>query len=121
MNNTAGNSGFYFGLLHWIVSALAVMITAYVVRGFKVKSFLAALGAAAIIGIANAILWPILIFLTLPINILTFGLFTFVVNGIVLKVCAAIMPGFKIETWTAAIIGAIILAIVSTGLHYITV
>jgi putative membrane protein len=118
MNKSPAHYGFYYGVLHWIISAFAVMITAYVVRGFKVKSFWSALGAALIIGIANAILWPILIFLTLPINILTFGLFTFVVNGIVLKICAAIMPGFKIDTWTAAIIGAIILAVVSTALHY---
>jgi putative membrane protein len=116
-----GNPGLTFTLLHWFVAALALMITAYLVKGFKVKSFVAALITAVVIGIANAIIWPILIFLTLPINILTLGLFTFVVNGAVLKICAAFVPGFEIDSWFSAIIGAIILALVSMGLHYVLV
>jgi putative membrane protein len=110
-----------YHLLHWLISAIAVMLTAYLVRGFEVKNFWAALGAALVIGLANVVLWPILIFLTLPINILTLGLFTFVVNGIVIKICAALMPGFQVKTWGAAIFGAIILSIVGTGLHYFLV
>lgn len=93
------------------------MITAYLVRGFKVKSFVAALFASALIGLANIVIWPILMFLTLPLNILTLGLFTFVVNGVVLRLCAALLPGFDIEGWASAIFGAIILALVGTGLH----
>ena len=108
-------------VIHWIVSAFAVMLTAYLVRGFKIKSFWSALGAAVVIGLANTIIWPILIFLTLPINILTLGLFTFVVNGMVLKICAWFMPGFEINSWSAAIFGALILSIVGTGLHYFLV
>ena len=117
----AGNGGLLVTLIHWAVSALAVMFTAYLVRGFKVKSFWSALGAALVIGLANAILWPILIFLTLPINILTLGLFTFVVNGMVLKICAWFMPGFEIDSWMAAIFGAIILSITGYVLHYFVV
>lgn len=94
------------------------MLTAYLVRGFEVKSFVSALITAVVIGLANVWLWPLLIFLTLPINLLTFGLFTFVVNGMVLKICAVLLPGFQIKTWTAAIFGAIVLSIVATGLHY---
>jgi putative membrane protein len=108
----------FFSLIHWIVSALALMLTAYLVKGFKVKSFFAALIAAVAIGFANAVIWPILIFLTLPINILTLGLFTFVVNGAVLRICAAFLPGFEIDSWLSAIFGAIILSVVSTALHY---
>ncbi len=108
-------------LLHWAVSATALLITAYLVRGFKLRSFSTALGAAFIIGIANAILWPVLMFLTLPINILTLGLFTFVVNGIVLKACAAVMPGFDIESWLSAIFGALILAMTGTLLHALVI
>src|SRR5476651_553516 len=100
-----------YTLLHWVVSALALLTTAYLVRGFKVKNFGAALWAAALIGLANIVIWPIVFFLTLPLNILTLGLFTFVVNGIVLKICAAIIPGFKIETWGAAIFGALVLSL----------
>ena len=97
------------------------MLTAYLVRGFEVKNFVSALITAVVIGLANVLVWPLLIFLTLPINILTFGLFTFVVNGMVLKICAAVMPGFKIKTWGAAILGAIVLSLVGAGLHYVLV
>jgi putative membrane protein len=104
-------------LVHWGVSALALLAVAYLVRGFKVRSFPAALGASVLIGLANAVIWPILIFLTLPINILTLGLFTFVVNGAVLKLCAALMPGFEIDGWLAAIFGSIVLSILGALLH----
>ena len=108
-------------LLHWLVSATALMITAYLVPGFRVKNFGAALIAAAVIGLANLTVWPLLIFLTLPINILTLGLFTFVVNGIVLKLCAAILRDFEINGWFSAIFGAFILACVGSLLHYILI
>jgi putative membrane protein len=113
--------GIVYTLLHWLVSAAALIITGLIVPGFKVKNFKVALIAAIIIAIANAVLWPILIFLTLPINIITLGLFTFVVNGMVLKICAAFLEGFKIDTWFAAIIGAIILSLVGAGMHYVLV
>lgn len=115
------SGGLLFPLIHWAVTAVALMITAHLVRGFRVAGFTSALIAAVVIGIANVLIWPVLIFLTLPLNILTLGLFTFVVNGIILKVCAAILPGFKIESWGAAIFGAIVLALVGTLLHYILV
>jgi putative membrane protein len=108
-------------ILHWFVSALALMLTAYFIRGFKVKSFGSALIAAVVIGLANIVIRPILLFITLPLNILTLGLFTFVVDGIVLKICAAVLPGFQIEKWSSAIFGAFILAVVSMALHYFLV
>lgn len=120
MQNTE-HVGLTYTLLHWAVSALALMLTAYLVKGFKVKSFGSALVAALVIGLANAVIWPILIFLTLPINILTLGLFTFVVNGAVLKICAAVLPGFEIDGWLAAIFGSIILSLVGTLMHYFLV
>ncbi len=104
--------------LHWAVSAIALLVTAKLMKGWTVKGFGSALIAAAVIGVAQAIVWPILIVLTLPINILTLGLFTFVVNGAVLKLCAALLDGFDIDGWWSAIIGALILAILSTIFHY---
>lgn len=98
-------------LLQWVVSALAFLATAYVVPGFKVGGFGAALIAAIVVGIGNALLWPLFAFLTLPLTIITFGLFLFVVNGIVIKICAALVPGFEVTTWTAAIIGSIVLTV----------
>jgi putative membrane protein len=110
-----------YSLLHWAVSAGALLLTAYLVRGFKVKSFTSALLAAVVIGLANTVIWPILFFLTLPINVLTLGLFTFFVNGAVLRICAAVLPGFEIDSWMAAIFGSVILSVIGTGLHYFLV
>ena len=108
-------------LLKWIVSALALMITAYFLPGFKVASFFAALFTAFIIGCANVTIKPVLLILTLPLNILTLGLFTFIVDGIILRLCAVFTPGFSIKTWGSAFLGAVILAIVNTGLHILLV
>lgn len=105
-------------LLHWFISAVSFLATAYFVPGFKVSGFGAALIAAIVVGIGNAILWPILAFLTLPLTILTFGLFLFIVNGIVIKICAAFVPGFDVSTWTAAIVGAILLTLFNVVLKW---
>lgn len=114
------HSGFTF-IVHWIVSGVAVLLTSRLVRGFEVSGFFAALLAALVIGLANALLWPLLFFLTLPLNILTLGFFTFVLNGIVLKICAAILPGFQLLSWFSAIFGAIVLALFNILLHWLLV
>src|SRR4051794_8968191 len=95
--------GLVYYIVHWVVSAAAVLVTSKLLKGFKVEGFSAAMWAALLIGIANVVVWPILIILTLPINLLTLGLFTFVVNGMVLKLCAAFLDGFEIHGWGAAI------------------
>jgi len=110
-----------YPLLHWLVSALSLLATAYIVPGFKIKDFSSALIAAFIIGLANIVIRPILLFLTFPINILTLGLFTFVVDGVILKMCAAVLKGFEISSWMAAIFGAMILALVGTILHLLLI
>lgn len=110
----------YF-ILHWLVSALALLITCKLMPGWRVKGFGAALIAAAVIGVADAVIWPVLIVLTLPINILTLGLFTFVVNGAVLKICAWLLDGFDISGWFSAIFGALLLSLVSTVFHYVLI
>jgi putative membrane protein len=108
-------------ILHWVVSAFALIVTAYLVRGFKVASFGSALGAAAAIGLVNALVRPFLLFITFPISILTLGLFVFVVNGIVIRLSAALMPGFEVKGWGAAIFGALVLAVTDAGLHYLLI
>ena len=108
-------------LLRWVVSAVALLITSYVVPGFKVKNFKGALVACALIGLANVFIRPLLLFLTLPLNILTLGLFTFVVNAIILRLCAGVLRDFDIKGWFAAIIGAVVLAFVGAGLHFFLV
>jgi putative membrane protein len=108
-------------LLHWLVSGLAVLFTSRLVRGFEVSGFISACMAALVIGLANATVWYLLFFLTLPVNILTLGLFTFVINGAVLKICAALLPGFRIDSWFSAIFGAIVLSLVNLILHAVLV
>lgn len=107
--------------VHWIVSGVAVFLTSMLVAGFEVSGFISALIAALVIGIANYLLWPLLIFLTLPINLITLGLFTFVVNGAILKISAALLPGFRIRGWLAAIFGSIVLSILNIVLHYLII
>lgn len=99
-------------ILVWILSAVALIITSKLVKGFVLNDFKSAMIASLVIGFLNAVLKPILFILTLPINILTLGLFTFVVNAIVLKSAAGLMKSFKIADWTTAIIAAVVLVIV---------
>lgn len=100
-------------IIRWFVSALSIYIIAYLLEGIYVTDFTATLIAAAILGIVNAIIKPLLIILTLPINILTLGLFTFIINGIVLKLTASLVNGFMVRGLFAAVIGSILISIVN--------
>ena len=104
-------------ILVWILSAVALLITSKLVKGFEIKDFKAGMIAAFVVGLLNALLKPILFILTLPINLLTLGLFTFVINAIVLRTAAGLMKNFKISDWTTAIIAAVVLAIVQVLLN----
>jgi putative membrane protein len=108
-------------LLTWLGTAIAFVITSHIVAGFIIKSFFAALVAAIILGLVNAIIRPILGFFALPITLLTFGLFTFVINGLTLWFTSVLspVPGFEIKTAFAALLGSIVLSIVSTLINYI--
>ena len=107
-------------LVRWLISALALLIVAHFVPGILVRGFTGALIAAAVIGLVNATLGLFLRILTFPIWLLTFGLFLIVINAAMLKVAAYFMPTlFEVRTWTAAIIGAILLSVVSAILHWI--
>lgn len=106
-------------VLVWILSAVALMVTSRLVKGFEIKNFKSALVASLVIGLLNALLKPILFLLTLPISILTLGLFTFVVNAVILKIAAAMLRSFKIDSWGAAIGAAVVLVIVQIVLNLI--
>lgn len=99
-------------LFTWIISSIFLYLTAVVVPGFKIHSFGSAMIAALVVGFFNMLLRPILLLLTLPINILTLGLFTFIVNAIILRLAAGMLKGFDIKGWVPAVIGAIVLAII---------
>jgi putative membrane protein len=108
-------------LLTWLGTAIAFVITSNIVPGFIIKTFIAALVAAIVLGLVNAIIRPILGFFALPITLLTFGLFTFVINGLTLWLTSVLspVPGFQIKTALAALLGSIVLSIVSTIINYI--
>ena len=110
-----------YWLLHWLVSGTAVLLTSYLVPGFRVRNFGQALLAALVIGIVNFFVGPFLLFITFPLTILTLGLFIFVVDAVILKISAALLSGFDIDSWWSAIFGALILALVSMGLHSLLV
>jgi putative membrane protein len=100
-------------LLKWLINALALLVTTYVVKGIEVTGGPALFLAAALLGILNALIRPILLVLTLPINIITLGLFTLVINGAMLWLVSLIIKGFVIQGFWAAIIGALIISLIS--------
>lgn len=101
-------------ILTWLATAVSLVITAHFVPGFKVDTFTAALIGAVVLGVVNAIVRPILTILTLPLTIVTLGLFLFVINAFTFWLVAAITPGFHIAGFLTALIGAIVLTIVSS-------
>lgn len=103
-------------IISLLLNAIALVITAYLVPGVHVVDFKSALFAAIILGILNTIIKPVLVILTFPINILTLGLFTFVINAVVLRLTVVFVPGLSIDNWLAAILGAVVLSVVSTAL-----
>src|SRR3989338_987419 len=103
--------------IHWLVSALAILISAYVLPGVHVDGLVAALVLAVILGIINALLRPLLIILTLPITILSLGLFVFVINGLLVMLAASIVPGFAVDSLLSGILFAIVLALISAVLN----
>ena len=100
-------------IIRWILNSIALWVVAYFVPHFHYRDWIAIAIAAAVLGLLNAIVRPILYVLTLPITIITLGLFLIVLNAIMLKLTAALVPGFAIDGWFWAIIGAIALSIVS--------
>jgi len=100
-------------LLNWILSAVALLIVSHLVGGFYVASFTAALIAALVIGFVNATLGLLLKIITFPLTLVTFGIFWFVINAIMLELAASFVPGFTITGFTPAFVGAIALSLVN--------
>lgn len=100
--------------IRWLVNAAALIVISYTIRGIEIDGMIPALVAAVVLGIMNAILRPILLILTLPINILTLGLFTLVINGMMLSLTAKVVKGFFVTGFWSALFGALFLSIVSS-------
>src|ERR1700746_1671723 len=106
-------------LLNWFLSALAVWLVARFVRGFHVEGAFAALIAALVIGFVNATLGVMLKIITFPLVLLTLGLFWLVINAVMIELASAIVPGFHVDTFGAAFVGAIVLALVNMFLRWL--
>ena len=101
-------------LLTWLATAISLIITAFLVPGFAIVSFSSAIWGAAILGLVNAVIKPILIIFTLPLTILTLGLFLLVVNAIALGLVSYLTPGLVVSGFFPALFGSIFLTIVSS-------
>ncbi|MCP4666076.1 MAG: phage holin family protein [Deltaproteobacteria bacterium] len=99
--------------IRWLILTLAVILASYLIPGIRVTGFFSALFTAAILGILNALFRPILLILTLPINVLTLGLFTFVINALMLMMASGVVSGFKIESFWSALFGSLVISAVN--------
>lgn len=104
-------------VFRWLTLTCAILVASYLLNGIHVSGFFSALGAAAILGILNAFFRPIALILTLPINILTLGLFTFVINAVMLKMASGVIGGFEVRGFWPAVIGALIISLVSWAVN----
>lgn len=97
----------------WILNAIALLAVAYLMPSIEVTGFAAALIAAAVIGLVNMLIKPVLILLTLPVTILTLGLFIFVINGLLFYFVGEILEGFQVQSLMAGILGAVLYSVIS--------
>src|SRR5258706_3289473 len=104
-------------LIHWLVLTLALLIVSHLYSGIRVASLPAAVIAAAVLGILNALVRPVLQFFALPITFLTLGLFYFVINGLMLYWTASLVQGFAVRSFGAAILGSIFVSVLSLILN----
>lgn len=100
-------------VIRWFINALALMLVAYLYSGVKVDGITGALIAALVLGLVNAIIRPILIFLTFPVTLLTLGLFIFVINALLFWFVAEVVPGFSVSGFMAALIGSLMFSVIT--------
>ena len=100
-------------IIKWLIMVLAIAISSYLVPGVAIAGFWSALWLALFLGVVNILIKPILILVTLPINILTLGLFTFVINALMILLAASVIKGFSVSGFWVAMLFSIVLSIVS--------
>ena len=108
-------------LLRWILFALAVIFTAWLVPGISVYNFQSAMLVTVIIALINIFVRPLIVFITLPINILTLGIFTLVINSFLLMLAGYLSPGFEVNGFLSAFLGSIVLAFLALVINMTTV
>ena len=102
-------------LVHWLIYAVAIVITAYLLPGVQLSGFGAALVTALVLGLVNSIIRPVLLLLTLPLNILTLGLLTFVINALLILLTSSLVPGFVVTGFWWALLFSLVLS----AIHYL--
>ena len=100
-------------LIRWLTTTAAIVATAYLLDGIQISGFFSAVFAAAMLGFLNAFFRQIALLLTLPINILSLGLFTFIINALMLKMASGVIPGFDVYGFWTAIFGSFLISIIS--------
>jgi putative membrane protein len=105
-------------LSHWLLSALAILIVAYVVPGVTYTSLVSVLVAAVVLGALNLVVRPVLMILTLPINVVTLGLFSIVINAFLVWLTSLVVPGFLIASFWTAILFALGLMVINWVFHF---
>jgi putative membrane protein len=100
-------------LIRWLTTTAAIVATAYLLDGIQISGFFSAVFAAAMLGFLNAFFRPIALLLTLPINILSLGLFTFIINALMLKMASGLIPGFDVYGFWTAIFGSLLISVIS--------
>lgn len=104
-------------LLRWLLNALALAVAAWAVPGIEVEGTGPLLLAAAVIGLVNSVLKPVLVLLTLPLTVLTLGIFYLVLNGLLFYLAAGLTPGFSLSGFWPAVFGALVMSLAATTLH----
>lgn len=105
-------------LVSWVVSALIVMVADYLIPGVHVDDFITALAVALVLGIVNALIKPAILLLTLPVTMITFGLFVFVINALLVLLVSAVVPGFKVDNFWWALAFSLVVSFFRTFLHH---
>jgi putative membrane protein len=108
-----------FLVLKWLIMAVSIVVAAHVIPGVTLASFWSAVLVALFLGIVNVLIKPVLILVTLPINILTLGLFTFVINAVLILLASSVIKGFHVSGFWVAMLFSIILSIVNYILSHI--
>ena len=100
-------------MIRWLTTTAAIVAPSYLLDGIRVSGFLPAVFAAAVLGMLNAFFRPIALLLTLPINILSLGFFTFIINALMLKMASGVIPGFGVYGFWTAIFGSLLISVIS--------
>ena len=106
-------------IVKWVVLTGAIGFTAWFLDGIRVTSLLSAVAAAAALGVLNTFFRPIALLLTLPLNIISLGLFTFLINALMLKLASSVIPGFYVVGFWAAVWGAILISATNWGISWL--